>query len=775
MKLLSALPLLCNIPSLAIADHQSTIFSKRSTVSNPENYVDVFTGTEGGGNVFPGLARPFGMVKLGVDVIDSSSGNAYSGYAPDGKISGISMMHESGTGGAPQYGVVAQLPYTDDIDFATELTLDRQSADSGSVGQYQVNFTNGVNVELAAADRSGIYHYSFPSNASAKILVNGSHHLSSPLRPWWSQYSVNGSIEANDDLSQYKGSHTLKGGWGEQSDWTIYYCGDFDTKPTSVTSYQGTNVNENNGESSSTKQDDSFGLVFQFDKSEIKLRVGISFISSDQACSNIKNDFGNDYDTDQTIKDSISKWNDEVFSKFEINTNNNDTLTDIFYSALYGSHLLPSNRTGEAPSWNSDEVYYDDFFTLWDTFRCLNPLFNLINPTRGGEIVQAMTNIYNHDGYTPDGRSANQNGRTQGGSNSDIVMADAYVKNINGIDWDNAYKAMKKNAEVQPPYKYDQFAPDASNQDGRGALPDWLDLGYVTRKYTRSVTRTMEYSYDDYSLSVVAKGLGNSDDHEKYLKRSAGWQHIWNKDASTSKFDYTGFVQPKQENGSWAYDNYDPLSCGGCYWGDDEYEGKPIEYGWSVPWDIETLKNLIGSNDTFVKRLDDMYALYGSEDIVDVGNEPSFLTPYLYNYDNKNYKTVNTIRYIINSKFSNGKKGLPGNSDAGAMQAWYLFGLLGFYPVAGTTTYLLSSPFLPYYVINLENGKKVEVTANNLSSENYFIQSVKINGESWNQNWFDHDDLFKNGGSIEYELGSDQKVWESGDLPPSPGHYTLQD
>lgn len=738
--------------------------------------VDVFFGTEGGGNVFPGSTRPFGMVKLGVDTIESASGNAYSGYAPDGRVLGISLLHESGTGGAPQYGVVSQLPWLGDINYTSELALTRASPDTGLVGHYQANFTNGAGVELAAATRLAILHYDFGTDFSQppKIVVNASHHLAAPARPWWSQYFVEGTLYTNVSDHHYGGHSTFKGGWGDQLPWTIYYCGDFDTEPQAKTFFQGKAPVYTNDSVSSAIQDDSFGVVYTFspESRSIRSRVGVSFKSIDQACLNIYDDFGDDYDVDATVEETVNLWNEQLFDRVEVKTDNS-SLKGIVYTALYGTHLLPSNRTGEHPSddWG-DKVYYDDWFTIWDTFRCLNPLFNVLNPTIGGELVQSLANIYQHDGYTPDGRSANQNGRTQGGSNSDIVMADAYVKGIEGVDWNLAFDAMVKNAEVAPPYVYDLFAPDASNKQGRGALPDWKQYGYITRNYTRSVTRTMEYAYDDFALAVVAKGL-NDNRHDKYLKRSSNWQNIWNPDASSDKVSYKGFVQPKNSDGTFNYTNYNPMECGGCYWGDDEYEGKPVEYLWAVPFDIETLKTLIGSDSTFEKRLDDMYALYGAEDIADVGNEPSFLTPYLYNYINKNHKTVATTRYIIHTKFGSGVKGLPGNSDAGAMQAWYFFLLIGVYPVAGTTTYLLLSPFLEETTINLENGNKATIKANNLGPDSYYVQSVTLNGETLAQNWITHD-FFVDGGELVFELGQFPVLWETGVVPPSPGHYERQ-
>lgn len=735
----------------------------------PFSNVDVFFGTQGGGNVFPGSARPFGMVKMGIDVIEASTGDAYSGYAKDGKVTGISMMHESGTGGAPEYGVVAQLPLVGDIDYSVESSATRTSGDDAHVGYYSCKLDNGVQAEFAAADRSGIYQYIFPQGQEPKVMVNVSHHLSAPSRPQWTQYFVNGSIDVNDSKNGYTGQTTIKGGWGDQEPWTIYFCGDFETSANKVESFKGTESSESS-QASSGQQDDSVGVVFTFpsDKSTIRSRVGISFISTDQACENIKNDF-TDYNLDSTVEDTQTLWDDQVFSKVST-SNENETISDLIYTALYGSHLLPSNRTGENPNWSSSEPYYDDWFTIWDTFRCLNPLFNILNPSRGAELIRSLIDTYKHDGYTPDGRSANQNGRTQGGSNSDILMADAYVKNVDdNVNWNDAFAAMLKNAEVTPPYWKDDYAPDASTKEGRGGLDDWFQYGYITPKYTRSVTRTMEYSYDDFALSVVAKGIGNDTAHDKYLKRSTNWQNLWNSDASSSECGYKGFIQPRNGDGSWDNDGYDPLSCGKCYWGDAEYEGKPVEYGWAVPFDIETLVKLIGSNETFISRLDDMFGLHGKE-FADIGNEPSFLTPYLYNYVNANHKTAETIRYLVDTKYSTGPSGLPGNSDAGSMQAWLFFGLIGFYPVAGTTTYLLSAPFLSSVTLNLEDNNKIKITASNLSNENIYVQSVEVNGNSWDKNWFSHDDLFKNGGSIHFEMGSSPESWETGDVPPSPGH-----
>ena len=194
----------------------------------------------------------------------------------------------------------------------------------------------------------------------------------------------------------------------------------------------------------------------------------------------------------------------------------------------------------------------------------------------------------------------------------------------------------------------------------------------------------------------------------------------------------------KNADGSFNYTSYDPLNCYGCYWGNDEYEAKPIEYGWSMLYDMETLIEFINHNNNdkdndaslVIQRLDDMYLLHGHEKIVDVGNEPSFATPYLYNFINQQYRSVELVRYIMNTYFKTGESGLPGNSDAGSMQSWVIFAMMGIYPIPATTTYLITSPFVSSLTINLENGAQFKVKANNLSEKNIYVQSLKINGKN---------------------------------------------
>ncbi|ONH69095.1 hypothetical protein BON22_1369 [Cyberlindnera fabianii] len=756
------------------------VFFRASSPSVTE-VVDLFFGTENG-NVFPGPSRPFGFAKMGVDVVDGSFVTPYSGYSPGGRVSGISMMHESGTGGAPEYGVVSQLPLVGEVDLSMELSVPRAPNldDTAEVGKYITHLSNGVNVTFASGDRSGFYDYSFPGdNTASSIVINVAHHLTAPTRPQWSQHFLNGSIEVSDDRKSYSGYSTINNGWGEQGPWTIYFYGEFDKEADSVTTFVGTSVTAGEKTSATTVEDQDAGVVFHFGNNiSVKSRAGISFLGVIEAKANLEKDSSkHDFSVESVANETQNLWESEVFDAVTV-SQENSTLVSLLYTALYGASLLPSNRTGESPSWTSSEPYYDDWFTIWDIFRSSIPMYNIINRGRSAEIVRSLIEIYRHDGYMPDGRSANQNGRTQGGTNADIVLADAYVKGIkNGIDWESGLNAMIKDAEVEPEYRYDPFAPDASTFEGRGGLSDWKAKGYISTNYTRSLSRTMEYAYNDYAVYAVSKGLGNKGtDVEKYLKRSAQWQNIWNFDTTLSGANYKGFIHPRDPNGQWITD-YSPDSCGGCYWGDIAYEGKPLEYGWTVPHDIETLKNFIGDDQTFSARLDDMFSLYG-RGFADIGNEPSFLTPYLYNFVNNATRTAETIRFLMNTNFSTGINGLPGNSDAGAMQSWMFWAMMGLYPITGTSTYLLSAPMFENVKLRVDHNVYVYIIGENLSrSPDYkYVQSVEVNGEQWNKNWVTHDELFANGGRLKFVMGTEPNMWDSeGDVPPSPGHLNIKE
>lgn len=251
------------------------------------------------------------------------------------------------------------------------------------------------------------------------------------------------------------------------------------------------------------------------------------------------------------------------------------------------------------------------FYQLWDIFRCTVSLYHLIQPSYYQGMVRSLIDIWRYEGFMPDGRSGNYNGLVQGGSNADNVLADAYVKNLPGINWTAGYQAMLKDAEVQPYNTFSLTDPTASVKEGRGALYDWIPLGYVSSdRSTRPVSRTVEYALNDFSLSQVARGLA-PDDVQKYLNRSANWQNIWAHNLTHRNF--TGFLAPRLSNGMFNLTDYNPALCGNCEWQSISYEGVPFEYSFTIPHDMETLIQFMGGADAFERRLDYIHMANTSE------------------------------------------------------------------------------------------------------------------------------------------------------------------
>lgn len=545
-------------------------------------YVNLFIGTQGtapgtsynGGNVFPGAAVPFGVVKVGIDTTEfNTSIDVNAGYTPHGNVTAISFLHESGTGGAPKYGVVPQMPLTslDGINVLDNTTYSqpRIGNDSASVGYYKTTLENGVTAEMSASRHAGIIKYT----GAKYVLVDVSHYLPTNGEPQHGQLYSNGHLDVSANGQNYSGYGVWRGGWNQDTngrydshqddketndapegpDWQVYFCGSFDVPPANTQLFSGpytdpywpnstypkataTFFNTTSITGGTTGYDfaDRVGALFHFgpDTSAINSKLGVSWVSVDKACQYASEEIIL-WELKDTVNAAKQEWGSAVLNQLTTTDLSNTTRLQMLYSSLYKMHLLPSDRTGENPFWVSSEPYYDDYYTLWDTFRCLNSFYLLIEPSRAAGMIRSLIDIWRHERFMPDGRSSNYNGRVQGGSNADNVLADAYIKGLQySINYEDAYAAMRTDAEVVPPNTFDPEDLTGSTKEGRGALPDWLQYGYLTPNFTRSISRTVEYGLNDFSLSQVAKGLYPAD-YQKYLNRSAlvhlmvgSWQGI---------------------------------------------------------------------------------------------------------------------------------------------------------------------------------------------------------------------------------------------------------
>jgi predicted alpha-1,2-mannosidase len=364
-------------------------------------------------------------------------------------------------------------------------------------------------------------------------------------------------------------------------------------------------------------------------------------------------------------------------------------------------------------------------------------------------MIRSLIDIYRHTGYMPDARSGNDNGRTQGGSNANVVIADAWVKGLKGIDYATAFEAMLKDASVPPAN---------AQKEGRGGILDYNAKGYVTLADERSGSRTVEYAYDDFAIAEVACGLGRDSEAKLFAARAHNWENLWDKDLSVEGFN--GFLRPRHPDGSWA----EPSFLVRGTWPDFFYEGDLWTYSTYAPQDIRKLIALSGGNETFVRRLDNIF--YRKH--FDVTNEPGFLIPVMYTWAGRPDKTAEIINALLEQAFTDQRSGIPGNDDSGAMSSWFIFHSLGFYPNAGQDVYLIGTPSFPEVEIKLSNGKSLRIVARNLDSEhiNRYIQSATLNETPLDNAWFRHRQI-EDGGTLVFTMGSEPTNWGKTVPPPS--------
>ena len=659
-------------------------------------YVDPRIGNEGLGRTFPGPCMPYGMAKPGPDAVTMPN----AGWAPIPEpVKGFSQMHVSGTGGGQKYGNILIQPYLDSKEI-----IQKRMDEKISLGYYACTFENGIRTEITASERCAFYRLDFGKKQKGKLLIDVATFLGIDTIPdkREAQQYVDSYVTC-DGKYAVSGWSTVRGGWNNGGPYTVYFYLQSDVP-----------LLYNNVKESKTRLDVTFL------KSIANLKLGISHISIAQAKRNIPT-----CGFDAQLKHLRETWNGKL-RKIEIA--GTEKQKRMFYTGIYHTMLMPVDKSGENPHF-SDTPYYDDYYAIWDTYRTSMPLLTLIDEDKQRDMIHSLLNIYKHDGYMPDARSGNWNGRTQGGSNAEIVIADAFAKGMKGIDYELALQAMIKDAEV-PPMDVDSDLPLdsalreslAAEKHGRGGLKEYNSLGYIPYGIDRAGNRTVEYSYDDWCIAQVAKGLHHPDLYEKYMKRSGNWRNLWRSDYEWQGM--RGFIMPRDAAGRWL----DSVPWGKSkvyhpqipylpdtkvapwylpWWSTFFYEALSAEYSLSIPHDVPGLIEACGGKDAFIKRLDTFFV----NKHYNVANEPSFLTPYLYHWVGRPDLSVERINQIVHDNYDDTPNGLPGNDDSGAMSSWLVFNMMGIYPVAGQNLYLIGSPMIPSYTIHLPNGKDLKVVA----------------------------------------------------------------
>ncbi len=682
--------------------------------TNFSQFVNPFIGTGGHGHTYPGATLPFGMVQLSPDTRIDGSWDGSSGYHfSDSLLYGFSHTHLSGTG-VSDYGDILFVPTTSKpILNGKQYSIGfSHKNEKASAGFYSVTLNDGINVELTTTTRVGFHKYTFPNKKDNWIILDLSHR--------------DKTIETKLNIISKTKIEGMRRSDAWAKDQHIYFVAEF-SKPFTE------NFDFENNNPLILKRHS-----FKFNSSDksILIKVGISTVSIEGAKKNLNAELPH-WDFDKVKSEATNIWNNEL-GKIQITSNDKDKLT-IFYTALYHTMIQPNVNMDVDSSYRgmdnrihkADGFTYYTVFSLWDTFRAAHPLYTIIDRKRTLDFINTFLAHYDQGGRLPVWELCSNETDCMIGYHSVSVITDAYVKGIRNFDTQKAFEAMKKSAT------WNHFG-----------LPQYISNGFLSiEDEHESISKTLEYSYDDWCIAEFAKLLNNRTIFNEYINRSLSYKNIFD-----SK---TGFMRPRI-NGGWI-SPFDPKEVNNNF-----TEANSWQYSFFVPHDISGLISLQGGKENFEKKLDELFTTStqttGREqaDITGLigqyahGNEPSHHMAYLYNYIGKPNKTQFRVNQILNQFYKNSPDGLIGNEDCGQMSAWYILSSLGMYQVCpGNQQFTLSSPIFDKAIINLENGNIIEINSIRESENDIYIS--KINGR--NDYTLNYDDMQK-GINLNYQLNS---------------------
>ncbi len=706
-------------------------FTQKSLTSS----VNPFIGTDGPGNTYPGATAPYGMVQLSPD-IGTPGWDRIAGYFyQDRIISGFSHTHLTGTGAGDLYDILV-MPVNSKSSKRIEANGYRpfsafnHQQESASAGYYQVELTDyEINVELTATPRVGIQRYTFPKDSASQVYVDLGYALN-----WDRATDTYIKVVNNTTLEGYRKST----GWAK--DERIYFVMQFSKPFESYTLFEGKNKVDQEATGADTK------LILNYATAEAEqlvVKTALSTANIEGAYASLNTEASH-FDFDAYRKQTEAVWEDQL-SKIKITTEDQDQKA-LFYTMMYQSMLAPTLLSDPEGAYKGadDEVHtvqgFDRFdtFSLWDTFRAAHPLYTIIQQERLPDFIQSLLAHYKETGLLPVWSMQGNETNMMLGYHAVPVVVDAYFK---GFDFDAelAYEACKASAT----------AADRS-------IPIYSKLGYVPAAEENedwSVSKTLEYAYDDWCIAQFAKALGKKEDYKYFSKRAENWKKLHDKK--------TNFFRPKTEENKFV----EPFIA-------KEYtrfysESNAWQYYWFVPQDIQGLIKKTGGSTAFKQKLDSMFSLYpkptdklpifstGMIGQYNHGNEPSHHVAYLYNYVDKPSKAQERIREILKTQYKNEPYGHCGNEDCGQMSSWYVFSALGFYPVnPAQGAYILGIPLFEKAEIKLPGNKKFIISTQNFSDENTYVKRIFLNGELLKRGFITHSEI-TNGGQLLFEMTAD--------------------
>lgn len=695
-------------------------------------YTNPMIGTDFTGNTYPGAQVPFGMVQLspdnGLPGWDRISGY----YYPDSTIAGFSHTHLSGTGAGDLYDI-SFMPVTNPYKTGAEplgiYSSFSHNDESASAGYYRVLLKDyNINVELTATERCGIQRYTFPE-AESSIFLNLKKAMN------W-DFTADSHIEIVDSCTIRGYRHS----WGWSPKQYIYFQTRF-SRPFDAFQLDTTAI--------TTKDKGRIGTaaIARFDfktkqNEEILVTTALSGTSMEAAARNLEAEAPKD-DFDFYMKQAQENWTKELV-KIEVTSDDADKKT-IFYTAMYhamlaptiysdvdGSYFGPDGQVHQAEGWTNYST-----FSLWDTYRASHPLFTYLQPERVSDMIQCFLHFYEQNGALPLWNLYGWETDMMIGYHAVPVIVDAYLKGIGDFD----------------PVKALEACVTTANRDDYRSIGFYKEKGYVASDHENwSMSKTMEYAYDDYCIARMAEAMGEKEIADEFYRRSQNYRNVFNPE--------TSFMQPRDSKGNFI-PNYDPEA-----YIEDICESNGWQYYWSVAHDIDGLIELTGGETRFAERLDSMFT-YETADKSKLpifstgmigqyahGNEPGHHVIYLYNRVKQPWKTQQYAAQVMHTLYKNTPDGICGNEDCGQMSSWYVFSAMGFYPVDPISgQYEIGSPIFPEVKMYLANGKTFVVRAENVSDENIYIQSVTVNGQPYNKSYITHE-MIMQGDTIHFVMGN---------------------
>ncbi len=699
--------------------------------------VDPWIGSGGHGHVFVGASVPFGGVQVGPNNFhqgwDWCSGYHYSDHV----LAGFSHLHLSGTGIA-DLGDILVMPFTGklvtgpgslkdpDNGYASRYRHDREQVHPGF---YAVDLLDhDVQVELTATERVGLHRHRYPADRPARLAIDlqfgngGGRALETRLR----------RLDAATVVGARRST-----GWAK--DQRVFFALRSSRPFAEFRIFDGDR--ERDGESAEGR-----GLrgiaTYAGSPGEVLVRVGLSPVSEENALANLEAETAA-ADFDAAAAAAKRAWNEQL-GRIRIKTD--DRTRRIFFTALYHTMIAPSlfndhNRDyrgadGQVHRRAEHDTYTT--FSLWDTYRAAHPLLTLTQPERVGHFIRTMLAIRDQQGKLPVWHLMGNETDTMVGYHAVPVIVDAYFKGLLDADPERAYEAITNSAL----------------RDERG-LDSVKSLGYIpAEREPESVAKAMEYAIDDWCIAQMARALGKQQDDDSFSARARAYREYFDPE--------TKFMRGKLADGTWR-EPFDPVAS--SHRRDDYCEGNGWQYLWLVPQDPEGLIELLGGDEPFCEKLDQLFSIESvktadaSADISGLigqyahGNEPGHHTAYLYAFAGQQWKTARLVRQILTTLYSDQPDGLSGNEDCGQMSAWYVFSAMGIYPVNPVAgVYVFGSPLLDEATITLPEGRTFTIVARNNSAENCYIQSVELNGKPSSKSYISHRDIVA-GGSLTFVMG----------------------